>query len=120
GDTAQGISDVKSDGWDSLSFEATLGFDGINLVDLGFDTTDDQAEIVNLAGLGNPITDAFVIELSDFGQVYQDTLNKKLQNIVDDPTGGGGDPDVIPVPASLPLLAAGLGALGILQRRKRR
>jgi Ca-activated chloride channel homolog len=31
---------------------------------------------------------------------------------------GGGDPNVIPVPAALPLLLAGLGAFGLLRRRK--
>jgi hypothetical protein len=32
--------------------------------------------------------------------------------------GGGGDPSVVPVPAALPLLLAGLGAFGLVRRRR--
>ena len=36
------------------------------------------------------------------------------------PDDGGGTPGVIPLPASLPLLAAGLGVFGLIARRKRK
>lgn len=39
--------------------------------------------------------------------------------VLDDPSSGGGSPAAVPLPASLPLLLAGFGALGLVKPRRR-
>lgn len=64
------------------------------------------------AGFGEGVLENYVgnNDLFSFG-----VLNITLR---DDPNGGGGPNGVIPLPAGLPLLLAGLGALGLVHRRR--
>ncbi len=47
-----------------------------------------------------------------------DNGNANISAGNDDPTGGGGNPDAIPEPTTLILLAGGLSALYVARRRK--
>ncbi len=106
-------------GWDSLSFEAVGGnLDTDLLQQLAFDTGDTLATLDNLQplfGMPGQITDplnaAFVLEVDNFGSDYDAAISNKVQKIVT-PT--------IPLPAGLPLIAAGLAFFGLLGRKKAR
>lgn len=101
---------LKNAGWDSLSFEGIGG--GVNttaLAALGFDTTDNAATIIpNAAAITDPLNDAFVLNINDFGAQYAAALNNKIRA------------SVIPLPAGLPLLLGGLFVLGGLGAARRR
>lgn len=109
-------------GLDGLSFEA---------VGSGVASSTAQGRMARIAGLGtagdatngvivtdltaipNALTTGFVIPVSSFG-VYEAAINAKIGQIVDDTQP---NPNVIPLPAGLPLLLAGLGAFAVLRRR---
>lgn len=112
-DAVSARNDLKAAGWDSLSFESIGGgADNAFLASLGFDTNGDGATIIGDAGLiTNPLDDAFVLQVSGFGSAYDSAIQRKVQKIV--------DPDPIPVPAALPLLAGGLAIFGFVGRRRR-
>ncbi|SMX39160.1 vWA domain-containing protein [Maliponia aquimaris] len=104
-------------GWDSLSFEAVGSFTDIaTMRDLAFDTagTGLQPLYNSPAQITDPLNDAFVLEVSGFGPAFDAAIAAKVQKIV---TPG---PSVIPLPAGLPLILLGLGALGGLRLRSRK
>lgn len=111
-------ADLRTAGWDSLSFEAVEQFgdapDSAFLAELAFDTTGTgtQPIITDPADITNPLTNAFVLEVSGFGTAYDAAISAKVQKIV--------TPDPIPLPAGLPLILLGLGALGALRMRGRK
>lgn len=110
---------LQGDGWDSLSFEA-IGLDAAGegrLVDLAFDTagTGGQPVLMDPNLITDPLNSSFVLRVSGFGQAYDSAISAKVQRIVRP------DPDPVPLPAGLPLILAGLGALGglrVLGRKK--
>lgn len=104
----------NNDGWDSLSFEAVAGASTGLLADLAFDTagTGLQPVIQNVGDINDPLNDAFVLEVASFGTAYATAISEKVARIV--------EPDPIPLPAGLPLILAGLGALGALRLRSRK
>jgi hypothetical protein len=82
----------------------------------GLGTAGDPANgviVTDLTAIPNAITTGFVIPVSSFA-AYEAAINAKIGRIVDDtqPT-----PNVIPLPAGLPLLLAGLGAFAFMRRR---
>ena len=117
-DPTTGIEGARDDlvtaGWDSLSFEAVTGAPDTDfLASLAFDTTgvgttnviDDPADI------SDPLNETFVLKVSSFGDDYDAAIASKVARIV--------EPDPIPVPAALPLLAGGLALFGFVGRRRR-
>ncbi|MGP6087725.1 DUF1194 domain-containing protein [Antarctobacter jejuensis] len=107
---------LKTAGWDSLSFEAVdldLAAEG-RLSDLAFDTAGMGAQPIfgDPSLISDPLNASFVLSVSDFGTAYDDAISAKVQKIV--------TPDPIPLPAGLPLIALGLGALGALRLRGRK
>lgn len=104
---------LRSDGWDSLSFESVGGgADNTYLAGLGWDTGGvGGLPIFNNANqITDPLNKSFVLAVSGFGSAYDTAIKTKVQKIIT-PT--------VPVPASLPLLAAGLGLFGVFGRRRR-
>ncbi|MEX0281145.1 MAG: vWA domain-containing protein [Arenibacterium sp.] len=115
-DAITGRNALKGAGWDSLSFESvegTGGADNTFLRRLGFDTIRDGGVklIDDPADINDPLNEAFVLKVSSFGSAYDAAIKAKVQKIV--------DPDPIPVPAALPLLAGGLALFGFVGRRRR-
>lgn len=108
--------DLKTAGWDSLSFEAiNLGTAGETLLsDLAFDTagTGPQAIITDPNDITDPLNASFVLRVDNFGDAYAAAISSKVQRVVDP------DPSPVPVPAALPLLLAGLGMFGAIRLRK--
>lgn len=101
---------LSGNGWDSLSFEAVGAANTGPLVGLGFDTNGAGATLINNTNqITDPLNDAFVIKIADFGQQYADVINRKVRAS----TGA------IPLPAGLPLLAGGLMILGFVGRRRK-
>lgn len=67
----------------------------------------------NSANLPNPLTTGFVLTVTDFAG-YSAAINAKVQRIVNpDP-----DPNMVPLPAGMPLLLAGMGVFAFMRRRK--
>lgn len=107
---------VVGEGWDSISAEAVGQFD------LGFlETLAYPNPVVTTADPGalpNPLDNGFVLTVADF-DAYEAAILAKIQRIVDD-TGGGDDTNPIPLPAGLPLLLAGLGAVGLTRIKRKK
>ncbi|MEX0339051.1 MAG: vWA domain-containing protein [Arenibacterium sp.] len=112
-DAVSARNDLKAAGWDSLSFESvTSGADNAFLSRLAFDTGGDGGMIIDdPADINDPLNEAFVLKVASFGTAYDAAISTKVQKIV--------DPDPIPVPAALPLLAGGLALFGFVGRRRR-
>ncbi|MFA5539741.1 MAG: vWA domain-containing protein [Gemmobacter sp.] len=102
-------------GVDSISFEmiGSFGQAQINtMLDLA---GPDAIHITDAADLPNATEQGFVFEVASF-EDYEAAIAAKIGQIVED-TGGGTTP--IPLPASLPLLLAGLGLVGGLRLRRK-
>jgi hypothetical protein len=113
---AANTAGLKAAGWDALSFEAIgSGVNSTSLCALAYGSGGDGCTYQGSdpTQIGNPITDPFVIGLTDFDAVYQAAVTAKLQKIVI-------ITNPIPVPASLPLIASGLALFGFLGRRRRK
>lgn len=112
GDATAGRDGLITAGWDALSFESVGGGASSTLLaDLAFDTNGvGGASIIGDATMiTNPLTNAFVLEVADFGTAYANAIDMKVQRTVT-PT--------IPLPAGLPLLLSGVAVFGLLRRRK--
>ena len=103
-------------GWDSLSFEVVgNGVDTTFPRELAFDTQTGanlntlEPLLGNAGDIDNPLTDSFVLQISDFDQ-YDPAISAKVQEIV--------DIDPIPLPAPAFLLLAGLGGLVAVRKSK--
>ena len=86
---------------------ASIGTTGV-VSDIGAILTDSD-------NIPNAIDQGFVVQVSNF-QDYEAAISAKVGRVVDDT--GGGDPNVVPLPAGLPLLLVGVGALGVARRFK--
>lgn len=113
-------------GVDGISFEA---------VGSGVSSSSAQNNMAQVAGLGtsgdstagmvlspgdaipNATTTGFVIPVADF-DAYADAINAKVEQVVIDTGGGDGSPNVIPLPAGMPLMLAGIGAFAFMRRRQ--
>mmetsp|Transcript_12186 Transcript_12186/g.31019 ORF Transcript_12186/g.31019 Transcript_12186/m.31019 type:complete len:268 (+) Transcript_12186:135-938(+) len=113
GQAVIGRDALKNAGWDSLSFESvTNGADNAFLSTLGFDALGDGATIIGGPGaITDPLNDAFVLPIADFGTDYDIAIDQKVRRIV--------TPGVIPLPAALPLLGGGVLFLGLIGRRRK-
>ncbi len=103
---------LRANGWDSLSFEAVgPGVSTGPLSALAFDTNGiGGAPVIANAGLiTNPLTDSFVLTVTDYTQ-YSPAINTKIQRTV---------APQVPLPAGMPLMIAGLAAFGVMKRRKK-
>ena len=117
--SADGVAEslaLRTAGWDSLSFEAVgVGPDSANLSSLAFDLNGVGGKPIftDPTQIADPLQQAFVLEVLNFGDAYTAAISNKVQRIV--------NPEPIspvPVPAALPLLLAGVGMLGALRLRK--
>lgn len=113
GNTANGLAGLKGAGFQSLSFESIgNGADNTFLAGLGFDTGGDGATILTDANqITDPLNDAFVLEVSGFGDAYDQAIKTKVQRIV--------TPGVVPLPTALPLLGGGILIMGFVGRRRK-
>lgn len=103
-------------GVDGISYEAIGG--GLTPSAITAFALPSPVELVtNAADLPNPINNGFVFAVSSF-EDFEDAIGAKVGRIVRDTGGGGDDANVIPLPAGVWLLLAGLGALGAVKRRK--
>lgn len=102
---------LQNASWDSLSFEAVGGFvNTAPLVALGYDTGGPGATLIgNVNQITDPLNDAFVIQVNDFGTQYAAVIDRKLRAS----TGP------IPLPAGFPLLAGGIMFFGFVARRRK-
>ncbi|MBL3570257.1 hypothetical protein BV509_18345 [Rhodovulum sulfidophilum] len=109
-------------GIDGISFEA---------VGSGVSSSSAQGDMARIAGLGtsgdadagviatdldnlpNATTTGFVIPVANF-TAYGAAIEAKIGQVIDDT---GGNTGVVPLPAAMPMLLAGLGAFGFLRRR---
>jgi hypothetical protein len=117
GDGLYNTSTLQSIGWDSLSFESIGNSSGNNLLaDICFGPGNPPGGAVDCpiynsaAQISDPATVPFVLDLNSFAD-YNAVIGSKVAKIV--------NPDPIPVPAALPLLAGGLALFGFVGRRRR-
>lgn len=109
---------LANNGWDSLNFEAVTSSASTGVLDdVAFPGT---VQVLNAGeSLPNPLENSFIIKVEDFAG-FEAAISAKVQRVIDvtdpDPT----DPSPIPVPAALPLLLSGLGAVGMVGRRRKR
>jgi hypothetical protein len=107
---------LRTAGWDSLSFEAVEEFgtppDSNLLSAIAFDTAGIGGQPIfnDPNQITDPLNAAFVLEVSGFGTAYAQAISTKVQRIV--------DPNVVPLPAGLPLLLAGIGAFVLVRSRQ--
>ena len=106
--TTTAVGAAATAGWDGLSVEAIgSGVDMTFLASIAFPGT-----VVTDGTIPNPITNGFVLPVSDFS-LYGDAIAAKIQRVVDE-TGQ------TPLPGALPMFVSGLGALGLLGWRRKR
>jgi len=134
GDTT--LINITTDGSpNSQSLAAnTAGIDGISLEAVGSGVSRPYAlsNMARIAGLGtsgdadagviaadldslpNATETGFVIPVADF-DAYGAAIEAKIDQVIDDT---GGDTGVVPLPAAMPMLLAGLGVFGFVRRRQ--
>lgn len=104
-------------GVDSLNYEAIgSGASTAPLLATAFPGT--PVLVDDVADLPNPLEDSFVLSVDSFAD-FEGAISAKVGQIVDSTGGNGGNnPNVVPLPAGLPLLLVGIGAFAGLSRRK--
>lgn len=113
---------LRSDGWDALNFEAVANTSASNrnyLASIGFDTASfgGCGQITDASGITNVADNCFVLKVDTFDKFESAILKKVNKTVIDT----GGDPtSPIPLPAGLPLILSGIGALGGLGALRRR
>lgn len=121
GDPTTRAGQLRTDGWDMLSFEAvanTSTSDENFLAGIGFDSggiggcgiTTDPTSLTDV------VNNCFVIDVPTFDEFESALLTKVRQTVID--TGGDPGTNVIPLPAAGWMLLAGIGALFGLRRRE--
>jgi hypothetical protein len=96
------------------NFDIGVTLDGAE-IDWGpFDTSHVYSTL--LPGTGAQLRVAFL----DAAGAYGDNRESTLRATIAESVGGGPTLTPVPLPAGLPLMAAGLGALGMLRLRRRR
>ena len=124
-----GPDDERAGGTVTLNFSQPIDFKGFSAFDGGlFEVTsakgDEFAVADNIVG-GDNLSNRLLV---DEGFQGVSTLNFMFMNSGEGASGGiddiefnvSGGPNPVPVPAALPLLAAGLGGLAFVGRRRRR
>ncbi len=108
-----GRNDLETAGWNALSFESvTDGADNDFLASLAFDLNGNGGAIIDMPSqINDPLNEAFVLKVADFGTTYDLAISEKVQRIVD-------PQPVIPLPAGMPLMIGGLAIFGFVSRKK--
>ncbi|WP_414896735.1 VWA domain-containing protein [Rhodovulum sp. YEN HP10] len=75
---------------------------------------DDGVIAADLGNLPNATETGFVIPVADF-DAYGAAIEAKIGQVIDDT---GGNTGVVPLPAAMPMLLAGLGVFGFVRRRQ--
>lgn len=102
-------------GVDGISYEAIGG--GASPATIATFAFPTPVVVINdAADLPNPINNGFVFAVNAF-EDFEDAIGAKVGRIVID-TGGGGDTNVVPLPAAGWMLLSGLGAIVGLRRRR--
>lgn len=114
-------------GVDGISLEAIGGLSNSTLENMRRIASIGTTGVVSATGailtdsnnIPNAVNQGFVVQVNTFSD-YEAAIAAKVVRVVDDT--GGGDPNVgvVPLPAGLPLLLAGLGGFGIVRRLKRK
>ncbi|TCM88002.1 VPLPA-CTERM sorting domain-containing protein [Rhodovulum steppense] len=117
--TARANALYNDNGWDSLSFEAIGGFSQSNLnflAGIGFDSggIGGCGITTDAASLQNVTENCFVIDVPSFAAFETAILTKVRKTVIDT----GGDPNVVPLPAGLPLMLGVIGAFAFMRRRQ--
>lgn len=100
-------------GVDGLSFEAVgAGADINGMLSVAFPGT--PVLVTDASNLPNPTQSGFVFEVASFAD-YEAAITAKVGRIVNP----NPNPNVIPLPAALPLMLAGMGAMGFMGWRRR-
>lgn len=107
GISLEAIGNLNAGTLENMRRIASIGTTGV-VSDIGAILTDSD-------NIPNAIDQGFVVQVSNF-QDYEAAISAKVGRVVDDT--GGGDPNVVPLPAGLPLLLVGVGALGVARRFK--
>lgn len=104
-------------GVEGISYEAIgSGANVTGLQGFAFPGAPVIVDLSNGDSIPNPLTTGFVVKVNSFSD-FEDAIKAKVGKVVID-TGGGGN--VVPIPAALPLLLTGFGAIGGISALRRR
>ncbi|WP_172296548.1 VWA domain-containing protein [Pseudoruegeria sp. HB172150] len=108
---------LAANGWDSLNFEAVTTSASTSVLEpVAFPGT---VQVLNAGdALPNPLEDSFIIKVDTF-EGFEAAIKSKVQKVIDS-TDPDNNPSAVPLPASLPLIASGLGIFGFLGRRRKK
>jgi hypothetical protein len=79
-----------------------------------------QVNIDNISGLNSPSNGSAIITIAQVGELLAGDWYINLHTQLNAPGEIRGQVDAVPVPAALPLMLAGMAALGVVAHRRKR